>query len=70
MIFLLNVNLGNITPPLGIILFATSEISREKVYEIVKDLWPFWIVKLTVLVLVTYLPWISIWFPRALGFSS
>ena len=70
MIFLLNVNLGNITPPLGIILFATSELSRQKVYEILKDLWPFWLIKVVVLILVTYLPQISVWFPHYLGFSS
>jgi tripartite ATP-independent transporter DctM subunit len=68
MIFLLNVNLGNITPPLGIILFATSELSREKVHEIVQDLWPFWIAKVIVLGLVTYVPWISMWLPGLFGF--
>ena len=70
MIFLLNVNLGNITPPLGIILFATSELSRQKVYEILKELWPFWLIKLVVLIVVTYLPQLSVWFPHYLGFSS
>jgi tripartite ATP-independent transporter DctM subunit len=68
MIFLLNVNLGNITPPLGIILFATSELSRENVVNILKDLWPFWIIKAVVLALVTYVPWISLYIPRIVGF--
>jgi tripartite ATP-independent transporter DctM subunit len=69
MIFLLNVNLGNITPPLGIILFATAELSLEKVHDIVRDLWAFWIIKAIVLGIVTYMPWISLWMPGIFGFS-
>ena len=70
MIFLLNVNLGNITPPLGIVLFATSELSLESVPNIVRDIWPFWISKAVVLMLVTYFPWISMVFPKMMGFAG
>jgi len=70
MIFLLNVNLGNITPPLGIVLFATSELSFESVPDIVRDIWPFWISKAAVLALVTYLPWISMALPKMMGFAG
>jgi len=69
-IFLLNVNLGNITPPLGIVLFATSELSGEKAFDIVSELWGFWIIKVIILALVTSTPWISLWLPRLLGFES
>ncbi len=70
MIFLLNVNLGNITPPLGIVLFATSELSFESVPDIVREIWPFWISKAVVLALVTYMPWISMAFPKMMGFTG
>ena len=69
-IFLLNVNLGNITPPLGIILFATSELSREKAFDIARELWPFWIIKVVVLGAITYIPWISLWLPKLFGFEG
>jgi len=69
-IFLLNVNLGNITPPLGIVLFATSVLSREKAFDIVRELWPFWIIKSAVLGVVTYIPWISLLLPKLFGFQS
>ncbi len=69
MIFLLNVNLGNITPPMGIVLFATSELSLTKVQDIVKDIWPFLLAKFAVLGVVTYVPWVSLWLPGLLGFS-
>jgi tripartite ATP-independent transporter DctM subunit len=69
MIFLLNVNLGNITPPLGIVLFATSEISREPAMSVAKELWPFWLAKAVALALVTYVPWFSLWLPGLVGFS-
>ena len=67
-IFLLNVNLGNITPPLGIVLFATSVLSREKAFHIARELWPFWIIKIMVLGIVTYVPWVSLWLPGLFGF--
>jgi tripartite ATP-independent transporter DctM subunit len=70
MIFLLNVNLGNITPPLGIVLFATSELSREKAFDIARELGPFWLIKVCVLALVTYVPWTSLWLPRLFGFEG
>ena len=70
MIFLLNVNLGNITPPLGIVLFATSELSREKAFDIARELGPFWLIKVFVLALVTYIPWTSLWLPRLFGFEG
>ena len=54
MIFLLNVNLGNITPPLGIVLFATSEISKEPAMSVAREMWPFWLVKAGVLAMVTF----------------
>ncbi len=69
MIFLLNVNLGNITPPMGIVLFATSELSLTKVQEIVKDIWPFLLAKFLVLGSVTYVPWLSLWLPNLFGFT-
>lgn len=70
MIFLLNVNLGNITPPLGIVLFATSELSREKAFDICRELGPFWLIKVIVLAVVTYVPAISLWLPRLFGFQG
>ena len=69
-IFLLNVNLGNITPPLGIILFATSELSQENAIDIARELWPFWIIKAAVLGVITYMPWASLWLPKLFGFES
>ena len=69
MIFLLNVNLGNITPPLGIVLFATSELSREKAFDIARELGPFWLIKAVALGIVTYVPWTSLWLPALFGFK-
>jgi TRAP-type transport system large permease protein len=69
MIFLLNVNLGNITPPMGMVLFATSELSRTKIQDIVADIWPFLIAKVVILGLVTYVPGLSVWLPHVFGFT-
>ena len=51
-----NLSVGLFTPPVGTTLFIAAAISRERVGGIVKELWPFYLVALTVLTLVTYVP--------------
>ncbi len=51
-----NLSLGLFTPPVGTTLFVAAAISRESVGSIVKELWPFYLVALTVLALMTYVP--------------
>jgi TRAP-type transport system large permease protein len=69
MIFLLNVNLGNITPPMGMVLFATSELSRTKIQDIAEEIWPFLVAKVVILGMVTYVPGLSLWLPHIFGFT-
>jgi len=51
-----NLSLGLFTPPVGTTLFVAAAISRESIGSIVKELWPFYLVALTVLLLMTYFP--------------
>ena len=51
-----NLSLGLFTPPVGTTLFVAAAISRESVGSIVKELWPFYLVALAVLTLMTYVP--------------
>ncbi len=51
-----NLSLGLFTPPVGTTLFVSAAISREPVGAIVKELWPFYLVALTVLLLISYVP--------------
>ena len=70
MIFVMNVNFGNITPPVGIVLFATQAVGKVKMESLVKELLPFLIVKIIIILFVTYVPFFSIWFPKMFGYAT
>jgi len=51
-----NLSIGLFTPPIGTTLFVSAAISREPIGAIVKELWPFYLVGIVVLLLVSYVP--------------
>jgi tripartite ATP-independent transporter DctM subunit len=58
MIFLANVGL-EITPPVGLNLFLSAYLFDKPVAKIVKDVLPFFLALLAVVLLITYVPWLS-----------
>lgn len=60
----LNLMLGVVTPPIGMGLFVTSEISGVKVEKLMKSILPFLIPLIIVLLLVAYIPNITLWLPN------
>lgn len=69
MIVIYNLTLGMITPPVGGLLFVTSNVSRVPMGPLVKELMPFLWAHGLVLVVLTFVPALSTWLPRALGFK-
>ncbi len=67
MIMMVNLGIGLITPPVGAVLFVGSAVAKLRIEQVVKAMWPFFAILFTVLLLVTYLPAISLWLPRSLG---
>ncbi|MGT3162769.1 TRAP transporter large permease [Yersinia enterocolitica] len=67
MIMLINLGIGLITPPVGSVLFVASAVSKQKIEQVVKAMLPFYCALLLVLMLVTYIPEISLWLPRVFG---
>jgi len=63
-----NLSLGLATPPMGLLLFVVSAISRVTVLEISKQMLPFYLVQISVIFLITYVPEVALWLPRVLGF--
>jgi len=63
-----NLNIALMTPPMGACLFMGMIVSGLKLGELVKALWPFILGEFVVLVLVIYVPPISLWVPAMLGF--
>lgn len=69
MVVIYNLTLGMITPPVGGLLFVTSNVSRVPLGALVKELKPFLLAHAVILMLLTFVPAISTWLPRALGFK-
>ena len=63
---LINLGLGLCTPPVGTCLFVGCAVGRIRIEEALKSIWPFYIAILGALVLVTYVPAISLWLPSLL----
>jgi tripartite ATP-independent transporter DctM subunit len=67
MIMLLNLGIGLWHPPVGAILFVGCAVGRVTIEQVVREIWPFYAVMFIVLMLVTYIPSISLWLPRLLS---
>jgi C4-dicarboxylate transporter DctM subunit len=65
-IMVVNMEIGMITPPVGLNLFVTSGITGMSLMQVVKAALPFVAVLFVFLILVTYVPIISTWLPYAL----
>ncbi|MCP1205727.1 TRAP transporter large permease [Pantoea sp. B550] len=67
MIMLTNLGIGLITPPVGTVLFVASAVSKQKIEQVVGAMLPFYGMLFLVLMLITYIPAISLWLPRLMG---
>ncbi|MCJ2372854.1 TRAP transporter large permease [Pseudomonas sp. RGM 3321] len=63
MIMLVNLGIGLITPPVGAVLFVGAAVGKVTIEATVKALLPFYVALFLVLMLVTYIPAISLWLP-------
>jgi len=65
-IMMLNLGIGLCHPPVGSIIFVGCAVGKVSMEDVVKQIWPFYMVMFAGLMLVTYIPSISLWLPRAL----
>ena len=63
MIMILNLGIGLITPPVGPTLFVGCAIGKVTIEQVTKGLWPFYGAMCIALLLVTYIPALSLWLP-------
>ena len=68
-VVVLNIMIGLVTPPVGMCLYVVSEVGKVPIGEIVAEMWPDVIALIAVLMLVTYVPALSLWLPHAFGFG-
>ena len=65
-VLLVNLVIGQITPPVGVLLFVSSSVSGVRLGAIVREVMPYVFVLIAVLMLLTYVPGLSLWLPNAL----
>ena len=63
---LVNLGLGLCTPPVGTCLFVGCAVGKIKIEETLKTIWPFYLAILAALILVTYVPSVSLFLPSLL----
>lgn len=68
-IVVINLVIGMITPPLGLILFVVGPIAKVSIEKVTKEILPFMLVEIGVLFLVSYIPIISLLIPKFLGYA-
>lgn len=66
MIMMLNLGIGLCHPPVGAILFVGCAVGKVSIEEVMRKIWPFYAVMFGVLMLVTYIPALSLWLPSFL----
>ena len=64
LVFVFNLMIGLITPPVGMSLYLVSNVAEEKVEAVLKQVFPFFIPLVLALLLLTYIPGISLFVPN------
>ena len=67
MIMMLNLGIGLCHPPVGAILFVGCAVGKVTIEQVMRTIWPFYGAMFVVLMLVTYVPAISLWLPHHMG---
>ncbi len=62
-ILILNLGIGLCTPPVGAVLFVGCAVGRISIWQAMRTIWPFYGAAFVTLMLVTYIPALSLWLP-------
>ena len=61
-----NAGMGLLTPPVGTVLFVGCAIGKVSVLEGTKAMWPFFLAMIVALLIITFVPAVSLWLPGLL----
>lgn len=64
MVFIFNMAIGSLTPPMGNLMFVTCGVTRCTTEEFIRDCRVFYVLLFVMLMLMTYIPQISVWLPN------
>ena len=68
LVILVNLNIGNATPPMGMTLMTASKIAKVPYEDAIVEALPFIGAEIIACLLITYIPAIPLWLPKMLGF--
>ena len=67
-VVIVNLTMGLVTPPVGSLLFVVSSVVKMPVTTILREMPPFFIANIVILLILTFVPALSTWLPRISGF--
>ena len=67
-IMVLNLCIGLCTPPVGSVLFVGVGVAETSITKVIRPLLPLYFVMVIALMIVTYVPWLSLWLPNVFGY--
>lgn len=65
-VLLINLTIGQLTPPVGVLLFVSSSITKVPFGSIAREVLPYIAMLVVALMVLTYVPWVSLWLPAAI----
>jgi len=66
----INLMIGLITPPYGLLLFIVASMSKQPIGPLIKETLPWVFVLVAALMVMTYVPDTVLWLPRLLGYKG
>lgn len=66
-VFVLSLGIALLTPPVGVLLYLASDMAEAPLFGVIRELVPFLLVEVAVMLLVTYVPILSTWLPHLLS---
>jgi TRAP-type C4-dicarboxylate transport system permease large subunit len=69
-VVVVNIMLGLITPPYGLLLFVMTRVADVPLAALVRDVLPFLAAMVAALALITAFPELVLWLPRVFGYSG
>ena len=69
-VVVVNIMIGLLTPPYGLLLFVLSNMTKQPLGRIVREAVPFILMSILVLIIITAIPDAVLWLPRLFGYKG
>ena len=70
MVVVVNVMIGLLTPPFGLLLFVIANMTKQPLMAIVREAAPFILAAIIVLAIISFVPETVLWLPRVIGYKG